>query len=331
MPNFRRLTPPALILAAVLATGTLCNAAPISASQTKVALRRISTSPDVSRILSQIAKAAMREFPEKLTPDNFAMSLIVDNDPNPRIGGYHERRPFYPASVIKICYATALEHAFEIGKLERNATTLSDLDLMLRISSNSATNRILDRLTQTESRPELPAAELAIFAAKRQTVNDYLRMRGFRDTNACQKTWDIEPFGRDLQFLGTNFENRNQMTCEETARLIWLIKHEKVASAAGCQEILDKIRRRPANTRDIQACRIGGGIPTESALWSKAGWTDNTNHDAAYVELPKGEPFVLVIFTNTSWKDAEIIRWITKRVVTHIQLGSITPQTPKAG
>jgi len=30
-------------------------------------------------------------------------------------------------------------------------------------------------------------------------------------------------------------------------------------------------------------------------LWSKAGWTSTTRHDAAYIELPNGAKFVLVL------------------------------------
>ena len=33
-------------------------------------------------------------------------------------------------------------------------------------------------------------------------------------------------------------------------------------------------------------------------LWSKAGWTSTTRHDAAYIQTPDGLKFVLVVFTE---------------------------------
>ena len=42
-------------------------------------------------------------------------------------------------------------------------------------------------------------------------------------------------------------------------------------------------------------------------LWSKAGWTSTTRHDAAYIELPNGAKFVLVTFTTDFANEREII------------------------
>ena len=51
---------------------------------------------------------------------------------------------------------------------------------------------------------------------------------------------------------------------------------------------------------------FGAGLPPGSRLWSKAGWTGWTGdptasyrrHDAAYIELPTGQAFILVAFTE---------------------------------
>jgi len=40
-------------------------------------------------------------------------------------------------------------------------------------------------------------------------------------------------------------------------------------------------------------------------LWSKAGWTSTTRHDAAYLELPDGSKFVLVTFTTDHANERE--------------------------
>lgn len=269
----------------------------------------------------------MKRFPDKLKPDNFGIAFILDVE-NPVMGGYNMTREFYPASVVKLAYAAALEHDFATGRLQREPALMDDLASMLRVSSNAATNRILDRLTGTQSGPELSPDELKEFAEKRQAVNRYLRELGLSGINACQKTWDDEPYGRDTQFLGQHYENRNSMTPAATARLLWLIKHDKIVSAQASEEILSFIHRKPGNPKDIQARRVGGGIPEDSGLWSKAGWTNNSNHDAACVELPKGDPFVLVVFTNTGWQEGKIISWIAEEITRKVQLGQILPEWP---
>ena len=50
-------------------------------------------------------------------------------------------------------------------------------------------------------------------------------------------------------------------------------------------------------------------------LWSKAGWTSTTRHDAAYVEMPDGSKFVLVTFTTEHANDREIIPTVARVVI----------------
>jgi hypothetical protein len=50
-------------------------------------------------------------------------------------------------------------------------------------------------------------------------------------------------------------------------------------------------------------------------LWSKAGWTSTTRHDAAYLELPDGAKFVLVIFTTDHANEREIIPTVARIII----------------
>ena len=300
----------------------------ISVEQSKRALRTIQTERAISNFLADVARrAVVRVSAEGFSLDDLAISLIImkPNQP-PKIGGYNDKTNFYPASVVKIPYAIALEKQFQDGRLKEEKEILYDLHDMLRRSSNAATNRILDRLTQTQSGPELSPAELEAFAEKRQEVNRYLKSLGFSQTNAVQKTWDDWPYGRDLQYIGEDWSNRNQMTTKETAEMLWLIGSEKVVSPKACQRILQSMKRTPGNPKDIQSNRIGSGIPPTSSLWSKAGWTSETNHDAAWVDLPIGGSFVLVVFTNANPREQELMRFIAEEVTSGIQLNRIFPK-----
>ena len=53
----------------------------------------------------------------------------------------------------------------------------------------------------------------------------------------------------------------------------------------------------------------------DAHLWSKAGWTSTTRHDAAYLELPDGSRFVLVTFTTDHANDREIIPTVARVVI----------------
>jgi hypothetical protein len=54
-------------------------------------------------------------------------------------------------------------------------------------------------------------------------------------------------------------------------------------------------------------------------LWSKAGWTSNARHDAAYVETPDGQKFVLVVFTEKFANEREIIPGIAAKILQELR------------
>ena len=60
------------------------------------------------------------------------------------------------------------------------------------------------------------------------------------------------------------------------------------------------------------------GKMTTTKLWSKAGWTSKTRHDAAYIETPDGQKFVLVVFTENHANEREIIPSIAGQVIAEL-------------
>ena len=57
----------------------------------------------------------------------------------------------------------------------------------------------------------------------------------------------------------------------------------------------------------------------EATLYSKAGWTSSTRHDAAYIEMPDGKKLVLVIFTENYANERGIISGIASEVLKSLQ------------
>jgi len=43
---------------------------------------------------------------------------------------------------------------------------------------------------------------------------------------------------------------------------------------------------------------LGGGLPEDAQLWSKAGWMSQARHDAAYIEVEGKAPALLVVLSE---------------------------------
>lgn len=178
---------------------------------------------------------------------------------------------------------------------------------MIRESSNDAPNYIVDVLTRTTSGPELPAAAFARWLHRREAVNRYLARWGwpeFADINVCQKTWDDGPYGRERQSRVRVRNNRNRLTTDAVARQLCAIDRGDVLSRRASRAMSQLLARDPdpthfVHTPDNQiAGFFGAGLSPGARLWSKAGWTSETRHDAAIIQAPSGRRFVLVVFTE---------------------------------
>jgi hypothetical protein len=119
--------------------------------------------------------------------------------------------------------------------------------------------------------------------------------------------------------------HRNWLTTDATARLLTEIVTGKAVSADRCKQMMELLQRDPSpesgNKNDQAHAYTALGLPSGSKLWSKAGWTSQSRHDAAYVELPTGQKFVLVVFTNDHASERDIIASIAKSVVEGLALG----------
>ncbi|HEV8203589.1 MAG TPA: serine hydrolase, partial [Pyrinomonadaceae bacterium] len=192
---------------------------------------------------------------------------------------------------------------------------------MIVDSSNEATQYVVDVLTQTTGGFELPPKEMEEWQYKRNAVNRYYSLLGFANINVNQKTFCEDAYGRERVSRGPNGENRNKLTTDATARLLSEIVTARAVSAAHSAQMMDLLKRDYTGTakdNDDQGHGFTGialqGV-TGARLWSKAGWTSTTRHDAAYIELPNGAKFVLVTFTTEHANDREIIPAVAKVVL----------------
>ena len=275
----------------------------------------------LQELVDKAAETALTRFANrKLKEENLSITLINLRDPqHPVQASFRGQERIYPASVVKLFYLAAAHRWLEDGKLKDSDELQRALRDMIVESSNDAAHYILDSLTDTTSGPELPPTAMQEWAMKRNAVNRYFASLGYKNINLNQKPWCEGPYGRDRLFIGANYENRNKLTTDATARLLAEIVTGKAVTPARSAEMMALLKRdfsgKSVDPEDQAHGFTGIALSPGMRLWSKAGWTSNTRHDAAYVELPDGARFVLVTFTTDHANEREIIPTITRVVI----------------
>ncbi len=297
---------------------------------------------ELEKLGTDILEATWAEFPG-VARNQIALTWIVYDPPVPvNTGGAlsaeefwkHQVRGFsyrgveriYPASVVKLFYLVAVQEWLETGMTPPSAELDRAIRDMIVDSSNDATGLVVDILSGTTSGPELPAGPFETWKFQRNIVNRYFQSLGWQELeslNVNQKTWGDGPYGRERAFLGELMENRNMLTTNATARLLHSIVGGVAVSSVRSQAMMSLMKRslEPANLAQDEENQVigflGQGLPQDAQLWSKAGWTSQVRHDAAYIELPSQSPYLLVVFTEgkAQSKNPAILPFVSEQVV----------------
>ncbi len=236
-----------------------------------------------------------------------------------KMGQYRGDAPFYPASVVKLFYLAYAHERMRQGAVKATPEVQRCLTDMIVDSSNEATQAVVDLITDTTGGPELEPKALEAWSTKRNAVNRWFAERGYAGINVNQKTYGEGPYGRERQFLGANYENRNSLSALATARLMAEIVGGQIQSPERCAEMRKLLSRKvlaDAPDADSQSKDfVGAVLPSGSKLWSKAGWTSTVRHDVAYVELPDGRKRIVCIYTKAHSGTPTIIRDLAKRLL----------------
>lgn len=232
----------------------------------------------------------------------------------------------YPASVVKLFYLVAVNEWLEKGMISTSKELERAMRDMIVDSSNDATSLVIDILSGTTSGPELSPGPFETWKQQRNIVNRYYQSLGWSDMetiNVCQKTWCDGPYGRERAFVGELLDNRNMLTTNATARLLHSIVGGVAVSSGRSQAMMALIKRSlqpddlPKDVEEDQVTGfLGGALPEEAQIWSKAGWTSQVRHDAAYIEIPGKRPYLLVVFTDgkANAKNQAILPFVSQLV-----------------
>ncbi|MDH6060894.1 class A beta-lactamase-related serine hydrolase [Chrysosporum bergii ANA360D] len=259
-------------------------------------------------------------------PVNTGGALTPDAFWNHSVRGFTYRgvERIYPASVVKLFYLVAVNEWLEKGMTPPSGELEQGLRDMIVDSSNDATSLMVDILSGTTSGPELPVGPFETWKYQRNIVNRYYQSLGWEEMetiNICQKTWGDGPYGRERAFYGEMLENRNMVTTNAVARLLHSIVGGVAVSSERSQAMMNLLKRSlnphdlPTDVEEDQVTGfLGGGLTQEAQTWSKAGWTTQVRHDAAYIELPEQPPYILVVFTEgkANAKNRDILPFVSQ-------------------
>lgn len=265
--------------------------------------------------LRAAADATHAAYPA-LGREDLAFSVVDLTDPaHPVRGDHHGNAAFYPASVIKLFFLADVfaTRKQDVGDVRRA------MKEMIVVSDNDATAYLVDILADTVPGPPLEGRTLEQYIARRRAINRRFEKLGYLgNVSAMMKAWSFAPYGVDLQVLGKDRVNRNKLTANATAALLLSIVR---ANAPGAADML-KLLERPIDVDGGEGNQvkefIGETLPSGSKLWSKAGWTSEVRHDAAYVEFPGGRKLILVVFTRGLGNDVTIVPGATKHLLAAI-------------
>ena len=277
----------------------------------------------LQQLVDRAAKTTLERFADKkLEEKQLSITLIDLRDAqHPLTASYRGNERIYPASVIKLFYLVAAQRWLEDKKIQESPELTRALRDMIVDSSNEATQYVVDVITQTTGGYELPPKEMEEWQNKRNAVNRYFTSMGYTNINVNQKTFCEDAYGREKVSRGPNGENRNKLTTDATARLLMEIVTGKVATPVRTKLMMDLLKRdytgKSADADDQGHGFTGIALQGMDGvrLWSKAGWTSTTRHDAAYIEMPNGANFVLVTFTTDHANERDIIPTVARIVI----------------
>ena len=272
--------------------------------------------PDWSALGASLIEALVAHHAAQgLDPDSFGLVVITQGAEAPEGFAHRGDIPVYPCSLVKtfhLIHALALLEDARIAPHGEMDRALRD---MIRWSSNGATNYAIDLITGTTGDTLLHGAEYLDWVNKRERLNRFFWALGWDEWQGCsiaQKLMDDTRYGREAQFAGEGGAHLNRLTPLAAARLLWELFDGNLPlsppSKARAQAILrrDKASEDAANPAYQLSEYLGGDLPEDVQIWSKAGhnlWTGDAKtswfkHDMVRVQAEGRKPLIMVLTTQ---------------------------------
>lgn len=244
-----------------------------------------------------------------------ALVVVQAGDTGPEGFVHRGTEPIYPCSLVKTFHLVHALSALEEGRILAHGELDRAMRDMIRWSSNTATNYVIDIVTGTTGDTLLDGAEYLDWVSKRERLNRVFWRMGWPEWDGCriaQKLMDDTRYGREARFAGTEGENLNRLTPLAAARLMWELFDGDLPLSAPvrgrAQAILSRDPAGPdAGDPNYQLAEyLGGDLPGDVQIWSKAGhnlWTGDARtswfkHDMIRIAAPGRKPLIVVAMTE---------------------------------
>lgn len=248
--------------------------------------------------------------------DTFALVVFTKAADGTAQGFAHRAMtPIYPCSLVKSFHLVHALSALEQGRAEPHGEMDRALRDMIRYSSNTATNYVIDCITGTTGDTLLQGAEYLDWVSKRERLNRFFWSLGWPEwdgSTISQKLMDDTRYGREAQYAGPDGANLNALPALAPARLLWELFHGDLPLSSPMKSRAQAILQRDPNGAEAAnvayqtAEYLSGGLPQGVEVWSKAGhnlWTGEPKtswfkHDMARFAALGRRPLFVVLMTQ---------------------------------
>ncbi|MDO4476255.1 MAG: serine hydrolase [Lachnospiraceae bacterium] len=181
------------------------------------------------------------------------------------------------ASEMKLFILGTVYDAIQSGDLERTSELVAQLSSMVRVSSNTDANRLLQTLGNGNIQDGI------------RKVNDYIQKAGFSELTHAYNGFQDESLIFDAKHM-------NCTSTKDLARLLSMIYHRTFSIRKNCNEAEEWMLNQ-----DIRY-KIPAAIPDKSMVGNKTGETDDTENDAAVIYSPARDYILCVLSHGWSSK-----------------------------
>lgn len=250
-----------------------------------------------------------------LTADSLGLVLVTKGADGAEGFAHRGEVPGYPCSLVKAFHLIHALATLEQGRAAPHGEMDRAMRDMIRWSSNTATNYVIDLITGTTGDTLLHGAEYLDWVTKRERLNRFFWALGWPEWQGCnisQKLMDDVRYGREAQFAGVDGANLNRLTPLAAARLLWELFDGDLPVSAPSRARAQAILHRDAQGTDAAdpnyqlSQYFAGGLPDGVEIWSKAGhneWTGDPRaswykHDMLRLVGPGRKPLIVVMTTQ---------------------------------
>nr|AUG32545.1 hypothetical protein PLO_556 [Paulinella longichromatophora] len=235
------------------------------------------------------------------------------------------QRLFYPADLVSLFYAVAIEIWLQRQWLEEDIELQRAMNEMAFMASRDATSMVIDYLTGTASGPKIHNQSKYNWYEQRQLLNNWLSELDWPEligVNVSQKLLSEGAFGRERQSCGIHYQNRNRLSTGAMIRLLHIIVSNSLPLLITYQRIQYLFKLNfdiNIDSSESQSMSIWRTSKRgNSSYIDKVVFNEVTYHKIIMARTKDQVPNIIVIFNENSkvFRDDYTVPTLINRLIT---------------